>query len=219
MQDGVTVRDVMSREFVGVSEGDDVVDVLEVMTGEMIPTAVVIRGSRPVGVVHDLDVLELVTEERSLEDATIKQVMRSAPEPVAPDEDIEIVLDRLGTGWTRQLPVTEDDQLVGVVSESDVLAAAASLFPTASPADTEPTEGQVSTGETGATGGTMGSTTRTEDPYTNHNGASAVGATDASLDAQGDTVSTQGVCESCGSLVGDLGDFNGQLLCRECRDV
>ncbi|MDZ5812510.1 CBS domain-containing protein, partial [Halorubrum sp. AD140] len=30
---------------------------------------------------------------------------------------------------------------------------------------------------------------------------------------------TQGVCESCGSLVPDLVTANGQVVCPECREV
>jgi CBS domain-containing protein len=219
MQDGVTVKDVMSREFVGVNEGDEVSDLLELMVTESISSVVVLRGSRPVGVVHDLDVLELVSEQGDIDETTVSDLMRTPPEPVAPDDGIETALDRLSTGWDRQLPVTDEDQLVGVVSESDVLAAAASLFATAGRTEPERPKPQPNTAETGTGGGSLESSPLTDDPYTNHDGTAAVGTADPSMQSQSDTVSTQGVCESCGSLVGNLGELNGQLLCRECRDV
>lgn len=37
--------------------------------------------------------------------------------------------------------------------------------------------------------------------------------------AEQDSYSAQSVCEGCGSLAADLREFNGQLLCSDCRSV
>jgi len=36
---------------------------------------------------------------------------------------------------------------------------------------------------------------------------------------EADRFSTQSICEVCGSLTGALTDFNGQLVCPDCREV
>lgn len=41
----------------------------------------------------------------------------------------------------------------------------------------------------------------------------------AGAEADGDEYARQSVCEACGSLAADLTEFNGQLLCPDCRDV
>jgi CBS domain-containing protein len=217
MQDGVTVRDVMSREFVGVSESDDVASVLDVMVNESISSIVVLRGTTPIGVVQDLDVLELVARRDRIDDVNVAEVMRTPPEPIGPDADVETALDRLSSGWDRQLPVTDpDEQLVGVVSESDVLAAAAALFATGDRSQGDRRTLQTETAESNSAG--QVSSARASDAYTNHDRTSSVTTAEAD-GTRTETGLTQGVCESCGSLVGDLGGHNGQLLCRECRDV
>lgn len=44
-------------------------------------------------------------------------------------------------------------------------------------------------------------------------------AATAPTEADEDEYARQSVCEGCGSLAADLTDFNGQLLCSDCRDV
>ena len=51
MNENVTVREVMEREFVGVSESDGVLETSELLLREGSDLAVVLRGSEPVGVV------------------------------------------------------------------------------------------------------------------------------------------------------------------------
>jgi hypothetical protein len=207
----------MSREFVGVSESDDIESVLEVMVHEPVTSVVVLRGSTPVGMVHALDVLERIADQEGLAGVTVDEVMRAPPEPVGAEQDVETALDRLSTGWDRQLPVTDvDDQLVGVVSESDVLAAAAALFSTGE--RTEPRQEPLEVETAGGTVSGRSTSRRADDAYANHESDSTPSSADTS-GTQTDTGLTQGVCESCGSLVDDLGGHNGQLLCRECRDI
>lgn len=45
-------------------------------------------------------------------------------------------------------------------------------------------------------------------------------ATDGSdLEMEAEEFSTQSICEVCGSLVRDLSNMNGQLICADCREV
>lgn len=201
----VTARDVMSREFVGVSEGDTVGDVLELMVEQEADDVLVLRGSEPVGVVSGHDVLGAVAEDELSRDESVESLMGPAPTPVAPDSDVDTVLAKLSSAVGDQLPVANgDDQLLGVVSDADVIAAASSLV-------SEPRDADAPTGPEGVgTGGAAGVD------------AAAQGTARASIDASPERTpetSAQGVCESCGTLSGDLQVVNGQSNCPECRDV
>lgn len=211
MQDAVTVRDVMSREFLGVSEGDTLDEVVDVMVAERVSSVVVVRGDELVGLVTEQDLLELIATDRGIDDRNVDEVMRPPPEPIDAERDVTAALDDLANTESRELPVSNGTgDLVGVLSESDLLTASASLF-----VGTDHTSRaeEVGTADPGAERGTG---LRAEDPFE----AEATGVeAENSPNGPEDSYSTQSVCESCGSLASDLVDFNGQLLCHECRDI
>lgn len=128
--------------------------------------------------------------------------MRPPPESVAAGTDIGSVLSRLAGTDGGQLPVTNGErELVGVVTESDVIAAATSMItePRSVEAAAEPGSGteRIASPSAGSFAGDRTATTR--------EGTEAY--------------SSQGVCESCGALSGDLQVQNGQSVCPDCRDV
>ena len=81
----VTVRDVMSHEFVGVNESDDVRGTVQLMLEEGVDCAVVLRGQEPVGVLTERDVLTLVAEDGSPEGTTVGELMGESGPTVAPE--------------------------------------------------------------------------------------------------------------------------------------
>lgn len=201
--EGVTARDVMSREFAGVSEGDDLADVLALMAEEATDEVLVLRGSDPVGQVSAHDVLGLVADDDLDEGTTVESVMRPPADPVDADSDISTVLSQLTATDADRLPVTNGErELVGVVADSDVIAAASTLV-------SEPTAAE-------ALGGpeTVGRSEGT--PAAEADRSATAGAT-ATTAADTDEYN-QGVCESCSTLSADLRVVNGQSICPECRD-
>lgn len=201
--DAVTARDVMSREFVGVSEGDHVDEVLELMVEEEADDVLVLRGSDPVGVVSTHDVLAAVTDEDASE-PTVESLMRPPPDTVDAGSDLSTVLATLSAVDADQLPVANGEQeLVGVVTDADVITAATSMV-------SEPREEE--------TAGVAGSHSVTE-PMAGTGSTTPSGSVDESARANASQLSTQGVCESCGTLTAELQVHNGQSKCPECRDV
>lgn len=67
------------------------------------------------------DTLEQYSAE--LERATVERVMREDPITVAPDDPIGAVLEALLSGSARRVFVVDDEELVGVVTRTDLLAA------------------------------------------------------------------------------------------------
>lgn len=198
----VTARDVMSREFVGVSEGDDVGAVVELMVDQAVDDALVLRGDDPVGAVSARTLLEAAAAE-GVPDEPVETVMGPAPDPVCVDSDVDTVLARLSSAPGGLLPVADAaGDLVGVVAEADVIAAASSLLSGPRESDAPVTEA------VGAAG----------------NGVDAAAVADRAGAETGQPSaspesSAQSVCEACGSLAGDLAVVNGQSICPDCRDV
>lgn len=202
--EGVTARDLMSREFVGVSEGDEVDEVLELMVEERADDVLVLHGSEPVGVVSCHDVLESVLEGEETEGRSVESVMSRPPESVTVGTDLGAVLARLTGVDAEQVPVVDGErELVGVVTEADVIAAATSMVTEPRSPESPGAPEPAATSERVVSQGTADVSER---------------ATSATQDGT-EAYTNQGVCESCGSLTGDLQVQNGQSICPECRDV
>lgn len=181
--DGMTIGEVMTRDFIGVNEADSVDGVARLMREDGVDTAVVLRGAAPIGVVHARDVVGVAAEDRLPSETAVEDAMTEPVVSIAADRRVADAVGLLAEPDARPLVVMADGDVVGTLSERDVVTAHAVLR----------------------------STERVEDPP-------LVG------DATGgrprtDPLSSQGVCEVCGSLTRDLGEVNGQLICPDCRDV
>jgi CBS domain-containing protein len=187
----VTVREVMDREYVGVSESDPLVTTVELLLREEVETAVVQRGSEPVGVLTERDVLAAVVEGPPPDEATVGDVMTESVPTIAPETTVEGAASEMATRSSGRLVVTDSQKLLGLVTERDLLAAQA-----------------YQTGES-------------EADATRRETVTAMETAAAGVDGTGpdEQFETQSICEGCGTLASDLAGFNGQVLCPECRDL
>ncbi|PSQ28976.1 signal transduction protein [Halobacteriales archaeon QS_9_68_17] len=188
MQSDVTIRDVMTREYVGVSESDTVLDVVGLMRQEETGCVVVLRGSDPVGILTEWDVLGVVADESSPRETTAASVMSDPVLTVSPDQQLRTAAGKMSRENIRRLVVIENGEVVGVLNERDVIAAAASFRRPEEPAPPSSAAGN------------------------QHDSRIAAGP-------NGEEYSDQSVCETCGSLSDTLREYNGQLVCTECREV
>lgn len=191
MNGDVTVREVMQREFVGVSEADTLRDTAGLMLEEGVEAVAVLRGSDPEGLLTQQDILEVAVEGAALSDTVAADAMRTEVPIVEPDTPLTAAADRMSGQQARHLLVMGDRELLGLVSEHDVVTAT-TLDP----------GGESETREVAT------EAARAE--------AAVVGESEATATEE---YSTQGICEVCGTLTRNLSSFNGQLVCSDCRDV
>jgi CBS domain-containing protein len=131
MDDSTRVADVMNRTFVGVSEGDTLQGTVTLMDEQDSGSAVVVRGSQPVGMITERDVVAAAADEADFEDTPVEDVMSepvvTVPAAASLGEAIQLLTDER----IRRLPVIEEDAVVGVLSSKDVLALEAGTAPEA----------------------------------------------------------------------------------------
>lgn len=190
----MTVREIMTREYLGVSESDTVADAVDLMLEEEATAVVVLRGSDPVGMLTTTDALGLVTAADDPADVEVRSVMSGTVPSVDPDASVSEAAGAMADTAIGSLLVQPDGDVEGIVTEGDVVRAAATLAD--HPALSEPTDP--------AAGEPMVATAEADTP------------TDEVGEGE---YSTQSVCEICGSLTPDLRNFNGQLICDNCREV
>lgn len=196
MESELSVRDVLTKEYVAASEGDTVLGAVELMLEDLVSCALVVRGSDVVGIVTEWDVLELVAGEGSPEETTVEEAMSKPVITVDADSSLSEAANTMASQDVRNLVVEDEGELLGVVTQRDVIATAGSFRGATPPA---PTEGRP-----------LDDRQMAGDPVAETAGMAANG---------GEGYSTQGVCEACGSLAESLWESNGQLLCADCRSV
>ncbi len=198
MESELSVRDVLTTEYVGVSESDTVLGAVRLMREERASCVLVVRGSEPVGIMTEWDVLGVVDEEASPAETTVETAMSTPVISVDPDRSLTDVATMMARENIRNVVVEAETELLGVVTQRDVIAAAGSFRATMTPTQTP-----------------AASERPTEEPT-----AMLEGDPNGQLTPNGgDEYTTQGVCEACGSLADQLWDANGQLVCQDCRSV
>lgn len=193
----VTAREVMTREYVAVSESDSVAGTADLLCSEDSTTAVVLYGSDPVGVVTAADALDHLNGGSSGEDP-VGQVMSETPPTVSPETGVVAVAGEMADGDADCVLVVDDDEVVGLVTGRDVVGATASFA-----------------ARSGVEGGSEAAPVDRETPEE----AAGPPADEYATESNGDDYSNQGVCEICGSFTPELQNFNGQLVCSDCRGV
>ena len=127
MESDLTIRDVMSREYVGVSESDTVQGAVELMRDERVGSVVVLRGTEPVGMMTEWDVLELIADGDDPAETAVETVMSAPVVSMDVDRRLNDAVETMSRHDIRRMLATGDDDVVGVLTERDVIAAAASV--------------------------------------------------------------------------------------------
>lgn len=197
MNADVSVRELMDREYIGVSESDDLLETVELLLRENEDTAIVQRGSEHIGVLTQRDILAMLVEGPPPEEATVGDAMTQSVQTVGPDMSLDGAADEMSTRSTRRLVVTNGTEPLGVIHERDLLDSRTyqSGSGSAEVAD-RPTETESVATMEAATTTEAGTTAETAESY-----------------------SEQSICEGCGKLSSELSSFNGQLLCPDCREM
>lgn len=93
---------------------------------------VIDRRQRLVGVLSTTDILQAEAEcatpeerERLFQDTMVRDIMTPKPQTVEPDDDVKEVAQRMLYLEVHRLFVVYDDELVGVISQSDIVRAVA----------------------------------------------------------------------------------------------
>lgn len=118
-----TLADVMRTKFVVAAPEDTLGEVAERMTALNVGSVVVKDYGRLIGILTERDLLKAMAARVHPSDVRVRQFMTENPVTAPPEMDCEeaeqLMLDR---GF-RHLPVTDGDDLVGVVSLRRVVAA------------------------------------------------------------------------------------------------
>ncbi|HVN54571.1 MAG TPA: CBS domain-containing protein [Anaerolineaceae bacterium] len=120
-----TVRNLLEikgKDIWSVGPDATVYEALRLMADKDIGALVVMQGDQMVGIVSERDYArKIILHGKSSRDTLVREVMTSRVFTIHPDQTIEEVMELMTKKRVRHLPVTEGDQLIGVISIGDVV--------------------------------------------------------------------------------------------------
>jgi CBS domain-containing protein len=118
----VHIGGVMRTKLVTARPDESAADAIRRMLSSGIGSVIVIDENVPVGMFTERDVLRLAGESTDFETIPVRRAMTPRPLTIAAGDDILEASQMMAERKLRHLPVTEDGNLVGIVSMRDVLA-------------------------------------------------------------------------------------------------
>ena len=106
-----------------LSEGDELLETIELLLEEGAECAVVLRGRDPVGLLSERDVLSLLVRGTDPSSATVSDVMSDGIVQIASGGSLTAAAGTMSREGVRWLLAVEDEDPVGVVTAHDVVAA------------------------------------------------------------------------------------------------
>jgi len=135
----VPVRDVMQKSVVTISASETLSTVEDIMTLGQVRHIPVVQAGRLVGVVSHRDLLRASLSNLSnhrdderrlfLHVVEIARVMSTPPIVVTPDVTVGEAALIMAERKIGCLPVLEDDELIGMITETDILHLVAGILP------------------------------------------------------------------------------------------
>ena len=115
------VRDVMSKDVQVARPGDTIQEVASRMSAGDFGFMPVADGDRLIGTITDRDIAVRAVAGGAACSAPVLEYISRDPHTARADDDLQTVLDSMGSRQIRRLPVLDkDDRLVGVVSLGDL---------------------------------------------------------------------------------------------------
>jgi CBS domain-containing protein len=127
------VRELMQKDVKTVSLDAPVNDAVVTLTDSHISALPVVDGlGRMVGVISSTDILtseaeaeDAVAREALFEGTMVREIMTAHPLTVPPDEDVREAAQQMLYADIHRLFVTSGDQVIGVISTTDIVRAVA----------------------------------------------------------------------------------------------
>jgi CBS domain-containing protein len=135
----LTVRDIMSVDVVKVTPDTPLMEARKLFEKYRIRHAPVVLNDRLLGIISLTDVMRLSfgdtygTDEEDVDKAMadllqVAQIMNYRPVTVHPDDTVKAVAELLSKAEFHALPVVEDNNLVGIITTTDILKALLKLL-------------------------------------------------------------------------------------------
>jgi PAS domain S-box-containing protein len=118
------VAEIMSRDMVVVQTEATVAEAAEAMNSHSISCIVALEGQKVRGIVTERDLLKrVIAPQKEPASTKVKEVMSSPVRTIPPSYSVFSAYKTMDRLHVRRLVVTEDEQLCGIVTQTDIFRA------------------------------------------------------------------------------------------------
>lgn len=126
----VHAKDFMTKEVVTIESSESVLDAAKLVTEREVGSLVILQSGRPVGIVTDRDIIvRAVAKDLQLGAVKVSEIMSKPLVTVNPDVPMIEVAKLMDQKSVRRIPVVKGDDIVGIVTSSDMGRASKILAP------------------------------------------------------------------------------------------
>lgn len=117
----IVVRDIMTKPVCSADSSVTINEAAKMMEDAKVGSVIVMENNTPIGIVTDRDfAIKVAAHAYSISDP-IKKIMSSPLVTIGPEESVWMIADLMYTRGIRKLPVVEEDNVVGIVTASDLV--------------------------------------------------------------------------------------------------
>ena len=128
MEVRMPVKEIMTRDVVTIDIKNDVLHLAQKMLVCDVGSVIVTDKKQPVGIVTERDIVrKIVMRNLKPEDISIKELMTTPLITIPATEDVTDTMHKMVKMEIRRLPVVENAKLVGIVTDTDLLAISAEM--------------------------------------------------------------------------------------------
>lgn len=129
MQSDIPVKEIMTREVCTVNKDDSLLEAAKKMLEYGVGSVVVVENGRPVGIVTEKDILyKVVSKNRIPSEVKVGEIMSTPLITIRPTTSLREAADIMRKRGIRRLPVVDNNgNLIGIVTDNDILSVAIDL--------------------------------------------------------------------------------------------
>ncbi|HMB46621.1 MAG TPA: CBS domain-containing protein [Candidatus Methanoperedens sp.] len=128
MEVKMPVKEIMTGDVVTVDIKSDVRQLAVKMLTFKVGSVIVTDNKQPVGIVTERDIVKkIVSKNLRPDEISIKELMTTPLISISSSEDVSETMHKMVKMEIRRLPVVENGKLVGIITDTDLLAVSAEM--------------------------------------------------------------------------------------------
>ena len=117
----VIVKEAMKTNIAIVNTTTSVLEAAKLMKDRKIGNVLVVENKQPIGILTESDILKkVVAEGKNAGDVIVRDVMSTPVIVIDPYVTLEDAMKTMGKCNVRRLPVIENDELIGIITQKDI---------------------------------------------------------------------------------------------------
>jgi len=128
MEVRMPIKEIMTKDVVTIDIKNDVLHLARKMLSFDVGSVIITDKKQPVGIVTERDIVrKIVSKNMKPDDISIKELMTTPLITIAATEDVTDTMHKMVKMEIRRLPVVENAKLVGIVTDTDLIAISAEM--------------------------------------------------------------------------------------------